>query len=126
MSESGQGTLAGYADDLLEICQTLQLKQAVFVGQSVSAMIGVLAAVQEPALFSRLVLVGPSPRYVDDSADVGGSLRQEIDQLLNLLQTNHVCWAHAMAPTVMGAQALAEPTRALTDRFCRTDSGCCA
>jgi sigma-B regulation protein RsbQ len=115
------GTLAGYADDLLEICDEQGLADTIFVGHSVSAMIGVIAAVRRPQAFSRLVLIGPSPRYINDQSYTGGFSRAEIDQLLMFLQTNHLGWAEAMAPVIMGAPASSEPTRALTDSFCRTD-----
>lgn len=115
------GTLAGYAEDVLEICDELGLEGAIFVGHSVSAMIGVLAAVRRPEVFSHLVLVGPSPRYINEEGYTGGFTRTEIDQLLLFLQTNHLGWAEAMAPVIMGAPASSEPTRALTGSFCRTD-----
>ena len=118
---SKYGTLAGYADDVLEICAELDLQDAVFVGHSVSAMIGVLAAVREPRRFSHLVLLGPSPRYLNDGDYVGGFTREEIDQLLSLLETNHQGWSVTMAPVIMGAQDSSEPAQELTNSFCRTD-----
>ena len=115
------GTLEGYTDDMLEICAELDLQDTIFVGHSVSAMIGVLAALREPRRFSHLVLVGPSPRYVSDGDYDGGFSRQEIDQLLNFLETNHLGWSVAMAPVMMGAQDSQAPARELADSFCRSD-----
>ena len=115
------GTLAGYADDVLEICAALDLQDTIFVGHSVSAMIGVLAAVREPRRFSHLVLVGPSPRYINDGDYVGGFSRPEIDQLLNFLETNHLGWSMAMAPVIMGVQDSQAPAQELADSFCRSD-----
>ena len=115
------GTLNGYAEDVLEICAALDLTDVVFVGHSVSAMIGVLAAAREPDRFDRLVLVGPSPRYVNDGDYVGGFTRQDIEGLLEFLDSNHLGWSAAMAPTIMGnadRPALAEE---LENSFCRTD-----
>jgi sigma-B regulation protein RsbQ len=95
-------TLAGYAEDVLEICRQLDLKDVIFVGHSVSAMIGVLAAASDPSRFDRLVLVGPSPRYLDDDGYVGGFSREDIDGLLDSLESNYLGWSAAMAPVIMG------------------------
>jgi sigma-B regulation protein RsbQ len=95
-------SLEGYASDVLEICETLDLEDVIFVGHSVSAMIGVLAAAARPALFERLILVGPSPRYVDDDGYEGGFTREDIDSLLESLDSNFRGWAGAMAPVIMG------------------------
>ena len=88
-------TLDGYAQDVLEICAALDLSDVVFVGHSVSAMIGVLAAVREPQRFSKLVLIGPSPRYVDEAGYHGGFKRQDIDGLLDFLDSNYLGWSSA-------------------------------
>ena len=76
-------SLQGYADDVLEICRELDLERVIFVGHSVSAMIGVLAAIQEPERFDELVLIGPSPRYIDDGDYIGGFSREDIEGLLD-------------------------------------------
>ncbi len=120
-SREKYGTLDGYAQDVLEICAALDLTNVVFVGHSVSAMIGILAAIREPRRFARLVLVGPSPRYVDDADYVGGFSRQDIDGLLDLLDSNHLGWSAAMAPTIMGNPDRPELAEELTNSFCRTD-----
>jgi sigma-B regulation protein RsbQ len=113
--------LHGYASDVLEICRELGLARVVFVGHSVSAMIGVLAAIQEPDRFDKLVLVGPSPRYIDDGDYVGGFSREDIDGLLDSLDTNYLGWSSAMAPVIMGNPDRPELGAELTDSFCRTD-----
>ena len=95
-------TLEGYATDVLEICHELQIRDVVFVGHSVSAMIGVLAAKQAPKLFRALILVGPSPRYIDDADYVGGFSRQDIEGLLSSLDSNYLGWSSSMAPVIMG------------------------
>src|SRR4029078_5664381 len=95
-------TLQGYADDILEICRDLALRDVFVVGHSVSAMMGVLAAVREPERFAKLVLVGPSPRYIDDVDYVGGFSREDIDALLEQLDSNYLGWSQALAPTIMG------------------------
>jgi sigma-B regulation protein RsbQ len=114
-------TLQGYADDILEICRELELRDVVFVGHSVSAMMGVLAAAQEPDRFAKLILVGPSPRYLDDGDYVGGFTREDIDGLLEQLDSNYLGWAQALAPAIMGTPDRPELGEELTDSFCRTD-----
>jgi sigma-B regulation protein RsbQ len=114
-------TLSGYADDVVEIGRALGLKEAVFVGHSVSAMIGVLAAIKDPKLFESLVLVGPSARYVDDGNYVGGFSAQQIEELLSFLEENHMGWSAQMAPAIMGNPDRPELGEELTNSFCRTD-----
>ena len=114
-------TLDGYADDVLRICRELGLRDVVFVGHSVSAMIGVLAAIREAERFSQLVLVGPSPRYVDDDGYRGGFSRADIDELLDSLDSNYLGWSAAMAPVIMGNPERPELAEELANSFCRTD-----
>jgi sigma-B regulation protein RsbQ len=114
-------TLDGYAADVLEICRELQLSDVVFVGHSVSAMIGVLAAKQAPDLFKALVLIGPSPRYIDDADYVGGFSRQDIEGLLSSLDSNYLGWSSSMAPVIMGNPDRPELGAELTNSFCRAD-----
>jgi sigma-B regulation protein RsbQ len=114
-------SLQGYADDVLEICRELELRDVVFVGHSVSSMIGVLAAAKEPARFGKLVLIGPSPRYVDDEDYVGGFSREDIDGLLDSLDSNYLGWSHTFAPVIMGREQAPELQEELTNSFCRTD-----
>ena len=116
-------TLRGYADDVVQLAQELDLQDGVFVGHSVSAMIGLLAIKQAPGLFTELVMVGPSPRYINDqSADyVGGFEEAQIDELLNFLDSNHMGWSQAMAPVIMGNADRPELGEELTNSFCRTD-----
>jgi sigma-B regulation protein RsbQ len=114
-------TLDGYADDVLQICRELDLRQVVFVGHSVSAMIGVLAAIREPGRFSKLILVGPSPRYIDDIGYRGGFSKADIDELLDSLDNNYLGWSAAMAPVIMGNPERPELAEELANSFCRTD-----
>jgi sigma-B regulation protein RsbQ len=115
------GTLAGYADDVVEILVTLDAGPVVFVGHSVSAMIGILAAARAPERFAKLVLVGPSPRYVDDDGYTGGFARADIDELLTSLESNFLGWSSQMAPAIMGNPDRPELGEELTNSFCRTD-----
>ncbi len=113
--------LDGYADDVVEIIEALDLPPVVFVGHSVSAMIGVLAAARRPDLFDRLVLVGPSPRYVDDGDYRGGFSAAEIDELLETMDGNYLGWSRDIAPVIMGAPQQQELGEELAASFCRTD-----
>jgi sigma-B regulation protein RsbQ len=114
-------SLDGYAHDVVELCRELGIEDGVFVGHSVSAMIGVLAAKQAPELFRELVLVGPSPRYIDDGDYVGGFSEAQIHELLDFLDSNHMGWSQAMAPMIMGNPDRPELGQELTNSFCRTD-----
>ncbi len=114
-------SLDGYASDVIEIARATNIKNGVFVGHSVSAMIGVLAANRQPGLFSDLVLVGPSPRYIDDTGYVGGFSRADIDELLETLESNYLGWSQAMAPAIMGNPDRPELGEELTNSFCRAD-----
>ena len=114
-------TLEGYAADILEIAYALELKDIVFVGHSVAAMMGILVARQAPDLFSKLVLVGPSPCYINDGDYIGGFEKDQIEELLESLETNHLGWSMTMAPVIMGNEDRKELGEELANSFCRTD-----
>ncbi|MEV6791669.1 alpha/beta hydrolase [Streptomyces sp. NPDC051320] len=122
-SEDRYTGLAGYAQDVLEICREVDLGPVVFVGHSVSAMIGVLAAKREPGYFSGLMLLTPSPCYIDDPAGGyrGGFSAEDIDELLESLESNYLGWSASMAPVIMGNPERPELGQELTNSFCRTD-----
>ncbi len=115
------GSLQGYADDVLAICRQLDARDVVFVGHSVSSMIGALASLAEPDRFARLVMVSPSPRYIDDEGYRGGFSEEDIRELLDSLDSNYLGWSSAMAPVIMGNADRPELSAELTDSFCRTD-----
>jgi len=119
--ESRYSALDGYALDVIEILDALDVRAAIFVGHSVSAMVGVRATLQRPDLFARLVLVGPSPRYIDDGDYVGGFTEEDIDGLLQSLDSNYLGWSAAMAPVIMANGERPELGAELTASFCRTD-----
>ena len=106
---------------MLSICEGLGLSDVVFVGHSVSSMIGVLAAIAQPDRFSQLVLVGPSPRYIDDGDYRGGFTSEDIDDLLESLAANYLGWSAAMAPVITGDVGGGELAAELEASFCRTD-----
>jgi sigma-B regulation protein RsbQ len=116
-------TLKGYALDVLEIIEELGLSKVNFVGHSVSSMIGALAAIQRPDLFESLVMIGPSPCYINDQSAnyVGGFERKDIEDLLEMLDNNHSGWSAMMAPIIMGNPDRPELSAELEASFCRAD-----
>jgi sigma-B regulation protein RsbQ len=117
-------SLQRYADDILELVSALELRDVTFVGHSVAAMMGVLAVATDPSRFAKLVLLTPSPRYINDEGYRGGFSRSDIDELLESLDSNYLGWSRAMAPVIMGAPDQPELTDELADSFCRTDPEC--
>lgn len=114
-------SLERYADDALEIIEELDLHDVIFVGHSVSSMIGVIAANKAPERFAALVLVGPSPRYINDGDYIGGFSQQDIEELLDSLDSNYLGWSAAMAPVITDNPHRPEFGRELTESFCRVD-----
>ncbi len=115
-------TLDGYAQDVLDVVHALDLHDVVFVGHSVSSMVGVLAANREPDRFARLVLVGPSPRYINDPPGyVGGFERSDIEGLLETMEKNYIGWANFLAPAIMKNPDRPELAQELEASFCSTD-----
>lgn len=114
-------TLGGYATDVLEIMEELNLDHVTFVGHSVSSMIGALAAIAQPERFENLVMVGPSPCYINDGEYIGGFERADIEGLLDLLEANHLGWSATMAPIIMGNPESPEYSAELEASFCRTN-----
>ncbi|MFI8193768.1 alpha/beta fold hydrolase [Streptomyces sp. NPDC085946] len=119
--EERYATLDGYARDAVEVCEELDLRDAVFVGHSVSAMVGVLAAAAAPDRLRSLVMVCPSPRYIDEGDYRGGFSADDIDELLESLEANYLGWSGAMAPVIMGNPDRPELSEELTNSFCATD-----
>jgi sigma-B regulation protein RsbQ len=115
------GTLDGYARDILDVVEALELEDIIFVGHSVSSMIGVLAANQQPERFERLILIGPSPRYINESPYVGGFERADIEGLLDMMDRNFIGWANFLAPAIMKNDDRPELGEELTASFCSTD-----
>ena len=116
------GHLDGYVQDVLDVCAELNLKDVVFVGHSVSGMVGILASIREPERFRHLVLVGPSPRYINEPPDyIGGFERADIVGLLDVMEKNYIGWANFLAPVIMKNEGRPELTRELEESFCSTD-----
>ncbi|MBC3540272.1 alpha/beta hydrolase [Rufibacter sp. H-1] len=114
-------SLQSYAVDILEICEELELEEVIFVGHSVSAMIGLLASILDPDRFSKLVLIGPSPRYIDEDGYIGGFTQEGIEDLLNTLDSDYLNWSQAIAPVIMGNPQKPELVQELAQSFCRSD-----
>lgn len=121
-SQERYGSLDGYAQDVLDVCAALDLKDVIFVGHSVSSVIGMLASIREPERFARLIFVGPSPCYVNDPpAYIGGFERSDLVGLLDLMEKNYIGWANYLAPAIMKNPDRPELTRELEESFCSTD-----
>lgn len=114
-------SLEGHADDVIAICDALNLEDVCIVGHSVSAMIGALAAVKRPALFEKLIMVGPSPRYINDATYFGGFSQNDIDELLETLDSNYLGWSSAMAPVIMDNPERPELAAELEESFCQNN-----
>jgi sigma-B regulation protein RsbQ len=119
-SPAKYASLQGYADDVLELVAALATGPALFVGHSVSAMIGLLADLAAPGRFAAHLMIGPSPCYIDDGDYVGGFTRQDIEGLLDTLDSNYLGWSSNMAPAIMGAPDQPALADELTNSFCRT------
>jgi len=113
--------LNGYAADVLDIVRELDLHDVIFIGHSVSSMVGILAANEEPDRFSDLILIGPSPRYINDGDYVGGFERKDIDGLFEMMDRNFIGWANFLAPAIMKNADRPELGEELTESFCSTD-----
>ena len=114
-------SLHGYAIDIIEVCDALGLEQVIFVGHSVSCMIGLLAEIKRPDLFSELILIGPSPCYINDKDYIGGFERKDIEELLDTMDKNYIGWANFLAPAIMMNPDRPELSEELTQSFCSTD-----
>ncbi|MFC5458510.1 alpha/beta fold hydrolase [Massilia niabensis] len=115
------GTLHGHAADLLEIVDACAEGPVIFVGHSVSAMIGMLATIQAPQRFAAQIMIGPSPCYINDGDYIGGFGRSDIDELLDTMDSNYLGWSSNLAPVIMGAQDQPQLAVELTTSFCRND-----
>jgi sigma-B regulation protein RsbQ len=115
--------LNGYAQDILDVCDALELRSGVtFVGHSVSSSIGLLASIARPELFERLVLIGPSPCFLNDPPNYhGGFEREDLEGLLSLMEQNYIGWANYLAPVVSGAPGDSTLSGELSESFCSTD-----
>lgn len=115
-------TLEGYAQDVLDVCEALHVKDAVFVGHSVGSMIGMLASIQRPDYFSNLIMIGPSPCYLNDAPHyTGGFEKEDLLGLVEMMEKNYIGWASMFAPTVMGNLERPDLSKDLESRFCSTD-----
>ena len=114
-------TLQGYAQDVLDICRELELEEAIFVGHSVSSMIGLLAAIDSPKYFSHLIMIGPSPCYINKDGYTGGFELRDIEGLLETMEKNYIGWSNFIAPKIMANDERPALGEELTESFCSTD-----
>jgi sigma-B regulation protein RsbQ len=114
-------SLDGYARDIVEICAALELKNVVFVGHSVSSMIGLLTLKQQPDIFERIIFIGPSPRYINEPGYPGGIERSDLEGLLEVMDSNYQGWSQLLAPKIMGNPERPELAEGLANSFCATD-----
>ncbi|MDN3588488.1 alpha/beta hydrolase [Pedobacter aquatilis] len=119
--EQRYADLNGYAQDILEICDALSIQNAIYIGHSVSSIIGILASNQRPGLFSKMVLIGPSARYLNDEDYVGGFEQKELDDLFEMMDANYLGWSRMMGPAIMANADRPELGNNLTASFCATD-----
>ena len=120
-SRERHGSLAGHADDLLDVLRSLALYDVVFVGHSVGAMIGVIAALQEPQRFKKMVLISPSPRFINEKGYAGGFEQKDINELLAAMEADYHGWSQGISPVMMGADESPELVMELTNSFVRTN-----
>ncbi|MGV3640231.1 MAG: alpha/beta fold hydrolase [Adhaeribacter sp.] len=120
-SQQRYSSLQAYADDILEICAALDLQNTIFVGHSVGAMLGVLAALREPGRFAKLVLLAPSPSFINDGQYTGGFTREALEGMLASLESDYLGWAHNLAPVVMGNPNRPELSQELEQAFCHSN-----
>ena len=120
-SRERHGALAGHADDLLDVLRTLALYDVIFVGHSVGAMIGVIAAVREPERFKKMVLISPSPRFINEQGYAGGFEQKDINELLAAMDADYHGWSRGISPVMMGAGESPELVMELTNSFVRTN-----
>jgi len=114
-------SLEGYTEDIFDIYACLNLKDTILVAHSVSCMVGLLAAIKKPELFSKLIFIGPSPRYINDDAYHGGFTSEDIDGLFEMMDDNYLGWSRALAPSIMGNSDRPVLGESLTNTFCATD-----
>lgn len=114
-------SLQGYVQDVLDIIETLSLQNSIFVGHSISAMIGLLASIQHPDYFKKLIMIGPSPCYLNDDGYRGGFERSDIAELLDMMEMNFTGWASYMAPIAMSNPEQPALTQELKQTFIAAD-----
>jgi sigma-B regulation protein RsbQ len=117
------GNLEGYAQDVIEICDALAVKEVIFIGHSVSSMIGLLAIKIKPSVFKKIIFIGPSPRYINEPGYEGGIDKEDLDDLLDVMDSNYLGWSQMLAPSIMGNPDQPELVESLTKSFCSTDPG---
>lgn len=120
-SSERYASLDGYVQDLLDIAEALDLKECIFVGHSISSMIGLLAAIRQPGYFGKMVFIAPSPCYVNDQDYTGGFEESDLQDLFEFMESNYFGWSRALAPAIMGNNDRPELGKLVTESFCAAD-----
>ena len=120
-SKDRYSTLDGYKQDLIDVCDSLGEGTSIFVGHSVSSMIGMLASIERPELFSKLIMIAPSPYYLNESGYQGGFDKTDIEELLELMEVNYKQWAKYLAPLIMLNENLPELAEDFEELLCSND-----
>jgi sigma-B regulation protein RsbQ len=120
-SDERYSTMDGYAQDIIDICNELEVRDVTFIGHSVSSMIGLLAVKQSPEIFKKIVFIGPSPRYLNDEGYKGGIDAADLDDLLDVMDSNYLGWSRMVAPLIMANEEEPQLAEGLTASFCATD-----
>ena len=118
---SRYNSLDGYAMDIIEICDELKIKDAIFIGHSVSAMIGALVAIKHPCIFKKLIFIAPSPCYINEEGYVGGFEKEDIDALLELMENDFASFTKSMVPVIVANPSQPELADEMENNFCTTD-----
>lgn len=114
--------LSGYVQDLLDVLCATELRDAIFVGHSVSSMIGLLASLRNPEYFSNLIMIGPSPCYLNHPPEYyGGFEKDDLLGLIELMEKNYIGWANVFSNTLINTSARTDVANNLENRFCSTD-----
>lgn len=115
-------SLNGYAKDVVDVFEALELENVAFVGHSVSSIIGLIALLEAPNTIAELVMVCPSPYFLNDLPDYEGGFEQsDLQELMSLMDKNYIGWAHYLAPLVMGVNSSEALVEELSGSFCSTD-----
>lgn len=114
--------LNGYAQDVIDICRSLELKEVIFIGHSVGSVIGMLASIQDPKLFKKLIMIGPSPYYLNDPPNYkGGFEKEDLEGLINMMELNYIGWANYLSKVIMKNPERPQLSKELEESFCSTD-----
>lgn len=121
-SSEKYSALDGYAENIIDVCRALNLEKVTIVGHSVSSMIGLIASIDSPQYFANMVMICPSPCFLNFPPNYfGGFERKDLEELIDLMDKNYIGWANYLAPLVMGSNNSPELIGEMSGSFCSTD-----